>query len=235
MINLKSVYESFNPYIDAALNFIYPPFCLICQGRLELGSKLVCEECWSRLPRINYSFEANQNISSSRIPDVSHVISVWEYSEEVQKIIHEMKYSNKQSLAVLMGDEMARLVSENREYQSADSIIPVPLHKTRLRERGFNQSLLLSNRIATISKIPVKSDILERVRYTRPQSKLSATDREKNVLGAFAVTKPDTLKEKTVILVDDVLTTGSTLGACASPLRRAGASKILALTAAKAI
>ncbi|MFQ5823798.1 MAG: ComF family protein [bacterium] len=237
MIKLSSFYKSFSPYIEAVLNFIYPPFCIICDVRLDSGSELICEQCWNCLPRINHSIENKLNISNknSKIPEVSCVISVWEYSDEVQKIIHEMKYFKKQSLAGLMGDEMAKLVLADRVYSSADLIIPVPLHKTRLRERGFNQSILLSNRIATISKIPVERNVLKRIRYTKPQSKLGAVEREKNVQGAFEVTESNSLIDKQVILVDDVLTTGSTIRACAKVLIQAGVSKILAITAAKAI
>jgi ComF family protein len=237
MVNLRSIFKGTRPYIEAVLNFIYPPFCVICQVHLNSDLNLVCEQCWNSLPRIKQGIDRNQNIFDvdNKTSDVSCVISVWAYTDQVQKIIHEMKYFQKKSLAAKMGDEMAVLVLENHEYLAADFIIPVPLHKTKLRERGFNQSLHLANRIAVFSKIPVESNILKRIRYTKSQSKLSAADREKNVERAFAVTDVEKLLGKKIILVDDVLTTGSTVRECAKVLRQAGVSKILAITAAKAI
>lgn len=236
-MNLSSIQKGFNPYIEAVLNFIYPPFCIICDARLNSGSQIVCEQCWKCLPRVNDSAGSNQNISDNhnKLSEVYRVISVWAYSDEVQKVIHEMKYHGKKSLCASVGDEMAKLVLEHRAYLSADLIMPVPLHKTRFRERGFNQSLLLSHRISTISKIPVEPNILKRIRYTQPQSKLGAAEREKNVQDAFKVAKPESVRKKVVMLVDDVLTTGSTIRACAKALMQAGAAKILAITGAQAI
>ncbi len=229
MLNLTLIYTNLAPYIDAFLNFIYPPHCLMCNCRLEAGKKLTCETCWQNLPRI----EQNDSHGEKTIQDSFSVISVWEYSDEVQKIIHEMKYFRKTFFGSAVGDEMAKLVSASNEFSTADYVIPVPLHNTRLRERGFNQSLLLANRIAKRLNIPCEPGILNRVRYTKSQSKLSAEERIKNVQGAFKVQDARIVKNKVLILVDDVLTTGSTLNACALSLKEAGAGKILAVTAAK--
>ncbi len=166
-MNLISAYNSFNPYLEAILDFIYPPYCIICKAHVDSGSKLVCKECWQSLPRsqteMNLSYQKPQN------SQISCFLSVWKFSEEVQTIVHEMKYYRKKSLAQRMGEEMAKLVLATQEYSSADLIIPVPLHKTRLRERGFNQSQLLAQKISLVSKIPLETENLKRVRYTKPQ------------------------------------------------------------------
>lgn len=219
--------------IEAILDFIYPPYCIICRFRLDSGSKLICENCWKNLPRVQNTLNGSNYQDKNSY--ISCFLSVWEYNDAVQKVIHEMKYFRKKSLARLMGVEMANLVLENEEYSGADLIIPVPLHKTKLRERGFNQSIILSQIISLRTKIPYVTKILKRIRYTKPQSKLSAVEREKNVQGAFKVFKSQSLKGKVVILIDDVLTTGSTLRACADTLKDAGVTKILVLTAAKSI
>ena len=135
-------------------------------------------------------------------------------------------------LAKLVGEELAALVAQDKDYLEADLIMPVPLHRTRLRERGFNQSLLLSQAISGLINIPVHQKVLKRIKYTKPQSKLNAAERQQNVKDAFRVIEPGAVKGKTVIIVDDVLTTGSTIRACAESLVNAQVTKVLALTAA---
>jgi ComF family protein len=232
VINLASFYKNVHPYFEALLDFIYPPYCIVCKAHLDSGAKLVCEYCWRRLPRLQNMTELSDE-KCQKSP-ISRFLAVWQYSDELQTIIHEMKYYGKKSLAQSMGEEMAKIVAASQEYSSADAIVPVPLHKTRLRERGFNQSVLLAQKITSVSKISVEAEILKRVRYTRSQSKLSATERELNVQGAFKVVQPRPVRGKVVILVDDVFTTGSTLKACAEALIDSGVAKVLALTAAMA-
>lgn len=233
MINLTPFYKNIHPYLNAILDFIYPPYCLICKAHLDSGAKLVCEYCWQSLLRLQNMTELSDE-KRQKAP-ISRFLSVWQYSDEFQTIIHEMKYYGKKSLAQSMGEEMAKVVMASKEYSNADLIIPVPLHKTRLRERGFNQSFLLAQKITSVTKISVEPGILKRVRYTKSQSKLSATERVLNVQGAFKVTQSQPVKGKVVILVDDVLTTGSTLNACADALIDSGVAKVLILTAAMAV
>jgi ComF family protein len=158
---------------------------------------------------------------------------VWEFNDAVQAIIHELKYQGKKALAQPLGEEMAKAAAQDAEYAAAGTILPVPLHKTKFRERGYNQSLLLSAVVSEILNIPVETEVLKRVRYTKSQSRLNSAERDKNMQGAFQVVKPDLIQNNVTIVVDDVLTTGSTLRACARVLMEAGAAKVLALTAAK--
>ncbi|NIR49781.1 ComF family protein, partial [candidate division KSB1 bacterium] len=164
------LYKRFKPYIDAVLDFLYPAFCLNCAIRLKSGDGLVCEDCWQALPRINSD-------AQSEIPHVSQSLAVWEFGEELQQIVHEFKFFGKKSLAGRMGDEMAKLASCSPGFSSADLILPVPLHKIRMRERGYNQSLLLAQRIARTLGIPCIPTILKRERYTQTQSKLNIEQR----------------------------------------------------------
>jgi len=163
---------------------------------------------------------------------ITKFLAVWEFNNAVREVIHEIKFFGKKSLTKFVGRELANLVTRDKDYLEADLIIPVPLHKTKLRERGFNQSLLLSQAIFKLSNIPVNQKVLKRIRYTQPQSKLNTVERQQNVNDAFRVIESSDVKGKTVILVDDVLTTGSTMRACAESLESAGVTKILALTAA---
>lgn len=233
MHNIATIRENINPYLGAILDFIYPPHCVICSARMVSGSRLVCSDCWQQLPRIEPGLE-NELPPQSDFP-IMRALSVWRYDDDVQKIIHELKYHGKKSLALPIGQEMVQLIASNKAYREADLITPVPLHKTRFRERGFNQSQLIAKAIAAELGKPVVADAIRRVRYTRPQSKLGAEERKQNVAGAFTIVDGERLGGKTIILVDDVFTTGSTLRACAQVLHAAKASKILVITAARAI
>jgi ComF family protein len=116
-----------------------------------------------------------------------------------------------------------------------DVILPVPLHGRRLYERGFNQALLLADRIGSRFSLPVCYDNLVRIRPTRPQVELSGRDRVKNVAGAFSLIAPLAVKNCRVLLIDDVFTTGATMNECAKVLKRAGAAHVAALTLARAV
>jgi len=115
-----------------------------------------------------------------------------------------------------------------------DMIMPVPLHRTRLRTRGFNQSLLLAHQVGRHKGIRLVMDNLVRVRATRPQVELNGIERKRNVAGAFLVRRPEEVRERHILLVDDVFTTGATLEECASTLKESGASRVTALTLARA-
>lgn len=220
------LYRTVYPYFDAVVNFIYPHFCVVCKNRLEPELNLICQECWQSLPRLKH-VEADL-----KSPHITRFLAIWEFNDAIQRLIHEIKFFGKKSLAKPIGEELAKTVSAESEFMAADWVIPVPLHRTKLRERGFNQSLLLSEQISERTGIPVNEKALRRIRYTKPQSKLTAIERDWNVRGAFKVKNSDELAGKKVILVDDVLTTGSTMKACAEALKSAGVRKVLALTAA---
>lgn len=233
-MNFRPIYKWVQPYSDAVLNFIYPPYCIICKTSLKSGLSLICQTCWQNLPRIDNTenqkqSRANLDFSES---EVAKFLAVWEFNDAVQAVIHEIKFFGKKFFARFVGEELADLIAHDEDYLAADLIIPVPLHRTRLRERGFNQSLLLSQAVFRITNIPVQPEILKRIKYTKPQSKLNAGERQQNVKDAFRVIDRSAVKGKTVILVDDVLTTGSTIRACADSLRSAEVTKVLVLTAA---
>ena len=233
-MNLAPIYKWAQPYSDAVLNFIYPPYCTICNAGLAPGLTLICKTCWHSLPRIDNTqnqkrSRANLDIKESQI---TKFLAVWEFNNAVQKVIHEIKFFGKKSFSKFVGRELADLMIQDKDCFGVDLIIPVPLHKTRLRERGFNQSLLLSQVIFKLTNIPVKEKVLKRIRHTRPQSKLNVFERQQNVKDAFRVINSSAVKGKTVVLVDDVLTTGATMRACAESLESAGVAKVLALTAA---
>jgi len=126
------------------------------------------------------------------------------------------------------------LGSEEDLWLDVDAIVPVPLHPVREKERGFNQSQVLAKRLSEIKKIQLLDKRLVKVKNIPPQTSLQANERARNVRGAFKVKRPETVKDKVILLVDDVYTTGSTLRECSLALREAGAKEVKAMTIARA-
>jgi competence protein ComFC len=149
--------------------------------------------------------------------------------EPMQGIVHSLKYRNKRSLAKRLGKIMAEAVAMP---SLPEAIIPVPLHPARKRERGYNQSELLAREVGSHLGLPVMNRALKRIKNTPSQTGLRREKRLENVKGAFRVRETDAVKGRTVLLVDDVTTTGATLEACGEALALAGATKISAVVAA---
>jgi ComF family protein len=150
-------------------------------------------------------------------------------------MIHRYKYGKKVQLRRPLGLLTAARLASFAGESAPDLLIPVPLHRKRLSERGFNQSLLIARVLEQEWRLPLVRAGLARIRWTEPQVRLSAAEREQNVRGAFAVADPSAVSGKRVMLVDDVFTTGSTVDECARVLRRAGAAGVQVVTVARAV
>jgi len=136
----------------------------------------------------------------------------------IQKIIHQFKYHNRKDIALYMGKQMGHMLQQSAVYSTADQVIPVPLFFKKEKKRGYNQANLLGEGIAEILHIPVVNDSVERVSQTGSQTRKSRLDRWENVKDAFRVVRPDMLRGKHLLLIDDVITTGATLEAFAQTL-----------------
>ncbi|HTY00285.1 MAG TPA: ComF family protein [Bacteroidota bacterium] len=154
----------------------------------------------------------------------------------LQQLIHKLKYGGMTRIGVLVGEEIAAGIAGHRGDGNA-VIVPVPLHRAKRRERGYNQSYFIGRGISRELGVPVREWALRREIYTRSQTTLDIIERAKNVEGAFRVPSRsvDALRGKTVLLVDDVITTGATIRACAAALREANVERIIACAAALAI
>jgi ComF family protein len=222
------VYE---PYLSALADLFYPERCVGCERR---ASDVLCRTCFDALPRVGspvcgrcglptafatFVCEECKNVDfgfqSARAP--------LKYDGVGKQVVHALKYRGyKRVVGRLAAPLMLQVVGENH----FDAVVPVPLHSSRLRKRGFNQAELLAKGLAEKMKATV-SDTLEVVRSTRDQVELSAAQRRANVAGAYTATKP--LRGK-ILLIDDVFTTGATLSACAGTMVRAGAEEVHALS-----
>ncbi|MBW2094224.1 MAG: ComF family protein [Deltaproteobacteria bacterium] len=151
----------------------------------------------------------------------------------MQTVIHLFKYAGRSGLVTFLGPLLASFARQWTPAEKVSLVMPVPLHPRRLRERGFNQSQLLAGYVAAVLGTGLDFLSLRRVKYTLPQTGLGKTERRKNVRQAFALKMPGQVSGRTVLVVDDVATTGNTLDECARVLLKAGAEKVLALVVAR--
>jgi len=208
------------PFCDACFSGFVPitsPFCPVC-GRPFAGGNSrdrVCEDCLRKRPFFQ----------KARAPYL--------YEGSLLTAIHELKYSEKTHLARPLGLLLSSFAKAWLQGQGSLLVMPVPLHPKRLRERGFNQSLLLAGEVASALGADLDFSSLKRIKYTQPQTGLGSDERKKNVRGVFGVSNRQAVRRRAVLLVDDVATTGSTLNECARTLKRAGCREVLCLVLAR--
>jgi ComF family protein len=233
---IKNTARLFNKVIDSILNIFYPSFCIRCELELKKHERLLCEDCWHRLPQLDEELETITDLKSKYRERIyfTHTLSVWKFDPHLQTIIHHLKYQNFKSLAENIGIFMAEKIKRSGILNNDALLIPVPLHKTRVRERGYNQSELLCKVIAAETGVGYDAKILKRIRYTQSQTKLNAANRSVNVKNAFKVSQREKIAKKTILLVDDVITTGATINACAKELVKNGAKEVIIISAIQA-
>lgn len=159
-------------------------------------------------------------------------MSLGTFDDHYQNLIHRFKYDKKTPLGKRLARRLGEAVAREREFAGCDLIVPVPLHRARCRERGFNQSEVLAEGISQKTNLPLEKGVLKRKKNTKDQTYLNAQQRAENVRDAFSITQPEIVENKKVILVDDVTTTGATLNECARMLQDSGAKSIFAATLA---
>ena len=195
-----------------ALPFIKQPVCHKCGGE-RLSKDLVCIECKNR----HFDFES--------------CFSIFYYKDEIQKKIVSFKQGGNKYIGYAFAWIIDEKYNELGLNEIIDVIIPVPINENRLKERGFNQSKILCNELMTTGK--VNTEVLKRVKDTPHQTGLNRENRQSNLKDGFVVTKENLINNKTILLVDDIYTTGSTLNECAKTLIKAGAKKVVAMCLAR--
>lgn len=230
--------------LKAVLDIVFPPVCLLCGARaLKKG---FCEGCACLIEKERITtpictvcgipFTSSRGVDHAcgrcveERPSFTAARSAFVFDGKVLDAIHKLKYGGDTSVAA----PLANLVSGSIGGHCPCAVVPVPLHAGRLRERGFNQSLLIARELSRLTSLPLIYDRLKRTRDTGQQVGLKALERKKNVTGAFTLVEPGLFKGKKVLLVDDVITTGATLNECAKVLKRSGA-EVVALTVARAV
>ncbi|MBN1893659.1 ComF family protein [bacterium] len=223
-------------FLRAALDFIYPPACPACSSVME-GDAVLCTACTARLMYSGGSVRQDTPPEFAHLPGALHfdfILTAWDYSEELEKLIHRVKYERGLRLGEHLGCMMARVMNSSRPPADPGCFLsPVPLHRIRQRERGYNQSEILCRGLSRVWGMPVFGDILMRTRNTKSQTRMSAEQRQDNVRGVFRVLRPEAVSGKCILLVDDVITTGATVNGCAAALKEAGAGIVIGLALAR--
>lgn len=230
---IKSVGEHFSDMFG----LIYPKICLACERPLMKHEDYLCTFCLYSLPKTNFHFQKDNPISRLLWGKVEIESAAayfhFEKAGHVQQLIHRFKYKGFKEIGVEIGIHYGLELKNTAPFSAADVIVPVPLHKSKQRKRGYNQSEFFATGLSKSMGIPTDFLSLYRARSTETQTRKSRYERYENVDSIFQLRENHTLKDKHVLLVDDVITTGSTLEACAHTIRGAG-NKVSIVTMAYA-
>lgn len=225
-------------YWNDFLDLLFPRNCAACESALVGNEQLVCTDCLVSLPRMESDSAIKGSLTGKFIgyEEVKGVMAYLAFTKKgkVQNLLHSLKYGRQKEVGILLGKLMATELTEQAIFPSADLIVSVPLHARKQKERGYNQSDAFAQGLSVGSGVPWSGTTLLRTRYTVSQTGKSKSERRNNVKGIFEVAQNTQLADKTVILVDDILTTGATLEACVEVLIGVGCREVYILTIAAA-
>jgi ComF family protein len=219
-------------------HLFFPHVCKCCYAEIYQHDHYICPGCLADLPYTGFSeLHANpvEKIFFGRVPvEAATSLFFFTPSSAVQKLIHQIKYKGQQQLAVYLGKMMGREIRASPRFGGLDMVVPLPLFKTREKQRGYNQAALLARGISDTTGIPIAEKAVKRIRESSSQTRKTRAERWQNVDGLFTISE-DLGKNKHILLVDDVITTGATLDACASSILRGKGNKVSIITLAYAM
>ncbi len=222
--------------LDQLVNLLFPLRCPVCDGIVPSGDGKICRTCRRK---IQYVLEPRCQKCGRQLSDdvkffctacerMQHIfdrgIALYDY-QSMKRSIYRFKYKKRCEYAAFYAEEIYSRLKNEILRMDADAIIPVPLHKTRQKNRGYNQAELIAVHLSRLTGIPVKNDLVKRIRNTVPQKQLDVSGRQNNLKKAFII-KPNVVKLNKAILIDDIYTTGSTLDAVAKELKCRGVGTV---------
>jgi ComF family protein len=232
-IYLKNIFSDF-------LTLLFPEYCYACEKSLARGEAIVCTNCRLKLPYTNVHLQepAHNELSVrffGKVP-VQHTLAYLYFNRagRVQRLLHALKYRGVQEIGETLGTWYGHNLREAGYSETFDIIVTVPLHARRQRQRGYNQNDTFARGLAEALDLPWSGKALKRTQYTSSQTHKTRPERWANVEHVFQVNKPEIIQAKRVLLIDDVITTGATLEACAVSLLKAGCQKVSVCTIAAA-
>lgn len=207
---------------DDFLSLLFPRLCYACGNHLLRNEKLICTECFVMMPRTNYHLDRDNPVAQlfwgrCRIEKAA-AFSFYNRGSRIRNLIHNLKYKSIKEIGYELGRIYGTSLQNSGFLEGIDLIIPVPLHPSKKHQRGFNQSEVISSGLSESTGLVMDTKILERKVKTVTQTRRSRYDRWVNVEGIFIVTDENKIKGKHILLVDDVITTGSTLESCVNEL-----------------
>ena len=234
--------------LKGLVDVVFPPQCMACGAVLRDKSLPLCFPCFSQIKFIRSPLCPHCGHPYAEPTEQDHLCgdcllaapafltarALGQYESVLLDVIHRFKYGGKVSLGERLGELMAQFTYPSFLIKDYSLVIPVPLHPRRLRQRGFNQALILAREIARCFSLRLDISSLRRIVCTEPQVGLGRERRNLNIKGAFSVTDPGRIKGEKIILVDDVYTTGSTAKECARTLMKNKAERVAVLTLARA-
>ena len=207
-------------------SLLFPTYCLGCTGPLARGENVLCTGCLADLPKTNYHYFTENPVFSKlagRLPlSFGSAFLKFRKGGMVQRLLHELKYNNHPEIGVRLGQAFGHDLLQRGFQSKFDGIIPVPLHFSRRRQRGYNQSAAFAEGLSEALGIWHDDSISIRQHATSSQTRKSRADRWANVEDMFSIRNASAILDKRILLVDDVITTGATLEACGSHLISAG-------------
>lgn len=223
-------------YLKDFFNLFYPSICYACGNHLYDGEEQICVSCRMTLP---YTFDENERINkSTKVFDgrvrISGASSLFYFKKKsrVQNLLHYLKYKGSEEVGLVLGIIHGEQLNNSNIFNDIDLILPVPLHPNKLKKRGYNQSALLSKGYSESMNVKFSENILIRVKNTSTQTRKSRFERYENMNEVFDCKNVDQILNKNILLVDDVITTGSTIEACAIVLLNAGCAKVFVASVA---
>ena len=209
-------------YFTDFLSLFFPHLCPACGNELVAHEKVICTDCRYNLPQTNFHLVPDNIVTRQFWGKINlegaYALYYFTKGGKVQNLMHHFKYKGMQQIGNELGKIAGSQLATSAAFVSVDYIIPVPLHKSRLKERGYNQSVCFAEGLAEKLSAAVEENNLIRTRATQTQTHRSRFERFENMQEVFAIKNPQRLKGKHILLVDDIVTTGSTLEACAMPL-----------------
>jgi len=217
-------------FLKDIFNIFFPEVCLCCHEQLSSNEFTVCLTCRHDLPLTNFSFEAENLVEKSfygRIP-IENATALFYFFKKgkIQQLIHELKYNKQQQVGNFIGNWLGDEIVESNRFKDIDYIIPVPLHRKKLKSRGYNQVSTFGKSLAKKLNTTYNSTFLLKITSTKTQTKKLRLDRWKNVQELFFVQNNVDLKNKHILLIDDIITTGATLEACCKAFNKIEGLKI---------
>lgn len=222
-------------FLTKVLDFVSPRLCVICGRRLLPSQPLLCSHCTLHLPVTNYYLSPLDNPMARLFWGLfpierASALFFYEPKASTRELIYDLKYRGFPMIGEEMGALIARRYQPAGFFESVDAIIPVPLTQRRRWQRGYNQSEMLARGIREVTGLPILTDVLKRTSFKGSQTKRNQWERRENVDGVFRLVRPDDIRGKHILLIDDIITTGATIVACADELCKAGDVKISVLS-----
>jgi ComF family protein len=220
----------FYDFWDDLISLLFPRLCFACGNHLLRNENLICTGCYVSIPRTNYHLQAENPVAQlfwgRCLIEKAAAFSFYARGSRIRNLIHKLKYSGNKEIGYELGRIYGVSLNSSGFTDDIDIIIPVPLHPVRKRIRGFNQSEYISAGISDVTGLPINTDSLVRIVLSATQTNRSRYERWTNVEGIFRVDDSVRIRGKHILLVDDVITTGSTIESCANELLKVEGVKV---------